>query len=174
MSEESSSPTHNNAPLKPEQRDWTQEAFLQAYRETGNIKYSCKEANIDRSTYYYWRDHDESFKAKLPSAKEEACDTLELAAYERAVKGVPSHVVSNGRVVYVEVPVLDKEGKETFDEEGRPIIKREPLLERKYSDALLSLLLKSNLPEKYKDRREEQVKQSVDVKFYLPEKNNGS
>jgi hypothetical protein len=145
-------------PLSPEERAKKQKRFLTAFRKSGNIKYACQSAGIHRSTYYEWRDHDEAFKAYLPDAVEDAHDTLEFAAYDRAVQGVESHVVSVGKVVYEEVPVLDAEGNQKFDKNNKPITKPgKPITERKYSDPLLITLLKAHIPERYKD------KQQVDI-----------
>jgi hypothetical protein len=142
-------------PLSPEQRVRKQARFLGAYRASGNVMYSCKVAGISRQTYYDWRDRDEMFKAELPDAMQDAHDTLELAAYERAVQGVESYVVSMGRVVYEDVPLLDEEGKPKLNKDGGQIMLRgKPIVERKYSDSLLTTLLKANMPEKYRDKQE--------------------
>jgi hypothetical protein len=141
--------------MAEQQTERRQARFLKAYRESGNIKASCKAAGIARSTFYEWRGSDEAFKAQLPDAKEDACDTLEFAAYERAVKGVESYVVSMGRIVYEEIPVLDEESKPRLNKDGGQIMLRgKPIMERKYSDSLLTTLLKANLPRKYKDKVE--------------------
>jgi hypothetical protein len=147
--------TRTSGPLTPEQRITKQMRFLRVFRESGNIKASCKAAGIHRSTYYDWRDHDEAFKAELPDASEDANDTLEFAAYDRAVRGVESHVVSMGRVVYEEEQARDKSGNPLLDSNDRPIMLRgKPIIERKYSDALLTTLLKARMPEKYKDKQQ--------------------
>lgn len=149
-----------------EQRTRKQDRFLKAYRESGNIKASCKAAGIHRSTYYAWRDHDEVFQVRLPDAIEDACDTLEYAAYERAVKGIEVPLMSMGRVVYEEIPDLDKEGKPLTDKHGQPLMKRGKMLtERKYSDSLLTTLLKANLPKKYKDKVEHVGKDDGPIEF---------
>lgn len=119
-------------PLSSDERNRRQEQLLKAFRESGNIKHSCKVARINRTTFYNWRDQDEEFRAQLVEAERDADDTLEFAAYERAVKGVPSHVISQGKMVYGP--------------------NKKPLIERKYSDGLLTTLLKARMPEKYKDR----------------------
>lgn len=159
--------THKGGgPLPSQQRERKQTRFLKAYRESGNIKASCKVAGISRQTYYDWRDHDEAFQAQLPDAKEDACDTLEFAAYERAVKGVESYVVSMGRIVYEEIPQLDEEGKPLLDKQGGQIILHgKPIVERKYSDSLLTTLLKANLPRKYKDKMELTGKDDGPIEF---------
>lgn len=162
-------PTHStriSRPLTPEQRTRKQARFLSLYRECGNIKASCKAAGINRSTYYDWRDHDEAFKALLPDAQADACDTLEFAAYERAVKGIEEPVVSMGRIVYEEVPAKDKDGNPLLDKDGHQIMKQgKPLMIRKYSDSLLTTLLKANLREKYKDKVEHVGKDDGPIEF---------
>lgn len=123
---------HNTQPLTPEQRVRKQARFLKAFRETANIKFSCKYAGINRQTYYNWRDNDAEFAALLPDANADADDTLEYAAHDRAVNGVESYVISQGKLVY---------GPD-----------KKPLIERKYSDGLLTTLLKARMPHKYKDQ----------------------
>src|SRR5579859_5519071 len=84
-------------PLTPEQAAKKQARFLSFYRNSGNIKFSCKYAGIARSTFYEWRDTDEAFKALVAAAEPDVDDTLDMAAHERAVNGVPSYVVSQGK-----------------------------------------------------------------------------
>lgn len=140
-------------PLTPEQRERKQQRFIKAYRETANIKYSCKVAGVNRQTFYNWRDGDEAFQSQLPDADADADDTLEYALYDRGVLGVPSYVVSQGRIVYEDIPDLDEAGHQRIDDKGKIITKRgDPLIERKYSDTLLLARLKARMPEKYKDK----------------------
>jgi hypothetical protein len=136
--------THSrpSTPLTPEQRAKKQQTFLKLYRECANIKASCKAAGINRQTFYNWRDNDSEFAAQLPEADKDADDTAEFALYDRAIKGVESYVVSNGRVVYLD----DK-----------------PLKERKYSDGLLTTLLKARMPEKYKDKQHVEHSGGIDI-----------
>ncbi len=175
MSEDLDTSTHTtriSRPLSPEQRARKQARFLKAYRESGNIKASCAAAGVHRQTYYNWRDQDEAFQAALPDAKEDACDTLEFAAYERAVRGVESYVVSMGRVVYEEIAQCDDTGTPKLDKEGKEgkqvtqvTLRGKPILERKYSDSLLITLLKANLPRKYKDKVEVTGKDDGPIEF---------
>jgi hypothetical protein len=145
--------------MAEQQTERKQARFLKAYRESCNIKASCKVAGINRQTFYNWRDHDEAFKAQLPDAKEDGCDALEFAAYERAVKGVEI-------VTYEEVIDLDKDGKVRLDDLGEPVMRRSKrIVERKYSDALLIRLLMANLPKKYKDKVEHTGKDDGPIEF---------
>lgn len=145
-----------SGPLSPEQRLKKQIRFLASYRKTGNIKHSCEYAGINRQTFYDWRENDTIFAAHLVEAEKDADDTLEYAGYDRAVTGVPSYVVSQGKIVYEDVPVLDDQGDPVLDKHGNPTYKRgKPLIERKYSDSLLTTLLKARLPHKYNVERHE-------------------
>lgn len=145
----------SNAPLTPEQRARKQKRFLAAFRESGNIKYACKVAVIDRTTYYHWRDNDEAFKAQLPDATQDANDTLEYAAYERAVQGIEEPVVSQGQLVYEYEQLVDeKTGELRFADNGKPLMKRvRQVTKRVYSDSLLTTLLKARMPEKYREKQ---------------------
>jgi len=142
------------APLTPKQREIKQKKFLKAYSEIGIVKYACQVAGISRTTYKYWRDHDEAFSAQLEEAREEANDSLEYAAHEQAVIGIFEPVVSMGRIVYEEIPVLDEQGNPVLDEKGRPKTKQgEPRMRRVLAPSLLQTLLKANMPDKYKDKQ---------------------
>lgn len=142
-----------SGPLSPDQREKKQAKFLKVFRETANIKYSCAIAGVSRHTFYDWREHDAAFAEQLPDAESDANDTLEQAAYDRAVNGVPSYVVSQGKIVYEDIPDTDENGNPKLDKQNNPLMKRgNPLIERKYSDALLTTLLKARMPHKYKDQ----------------------
>src|SRR6184192_361085 len=87
-------------PLTPEKRREKQQIFLDAYGECGVIKYACRVAQINRSTVRYWLEHDKDFKDVFPDSKEDACDTLEFAAYQQAVERMEEPAISAGQVVY--------------------------------------------------------------------------
>lgn len=140
-------------PLTPGERIKKQERFLKAMGEHGTVKFACKYAGISRQTYKNWRDTDEAFKAQLPDAELERNDTLEYSAFSQAVDGVPSYVVSQGKIVYHEIPVFNEDGTPKLDAHGYEVMKRgEPIIERKYAPNLLITLLKANMPEKYRER----------------------
>lgn len=140
-------------PLTPEQRKRKQERFLKAMGEHGTVKFACKYAGVSRQTFKNWKDSDAEFKAQLPDAELERNDTLEFSAYSQAVDGVPSYVVSQGKIVYHEIPVLNEDGTPKLDKHGHEVMKRgKPIIERKYAPNLLITLLKANMPEKYKER----------------------
>ncbi|HEY4035875.1 MAG TPA: hypothetical protein VGL94_18110 [Ktedonobacteraceae bacterium] len=118
--------TRKSAPLTAEARTIAQEKFLHSFSMTANIRAACMSAGIHRSTIYYWKEHDETFSARFHIAEQEANDIIRAELFRRAIQGVTKPVVSLGKVVY-------QDGK--------------PLMERVYSDNLLSLLAKARLPE---------------------------
>jgi len=101
------------------------EKFLKSLSRYGNVLRAAKAAKVGRSTVYEWREEDEDFAAAWDRALEDAADNLEAEAYRRAVTGTLKGVYYQG---------------ERID------------TERQYSDALLTLLLKANRPQKFKDR----------------------
>ncbi|HEY4032973.1 MAG TPA: hypothetical protein VGL94_03300 [Ktedonobacteraceae bacterium] len=113
-------------PFTLEERIVSQEKFLHSFSMTANIRAACMASGIDRSTLYYWKEHDETFSARFHIAEVEANDIIRAELFRRAIQGVTKPVVSMGKVVY-------KDG--------------EPLMEKVYSDNLLSLLAKARLPE---------------------------
>jgi hypothetical protein len=101
-------------------------AFLEAYRDTGNIRLACMAAGVGRSTVYKWQEHDGAFHAAFGQAQVEAVEALEAEAYRRGVEGIEEPVIAAGRGVVGTV--------------------------RKYSDTLLIFLLKGAAPAKYRER----------------------
>jgi len=62
------------------------ELFLDKLRNSGNVRLSCKAADIPRSTAYYWRDKFAWFRKAWDDALEDACDILEGEAWKRAIE----------------------------------------------------------------------------------------
>lgn len=65
--------------------EW-EESFLATLRETGNVRLSCEQANIDRHTAYNRRDRSKEFAAAWQTALDEAVDSLEAEARRRALE----------------------------------------------------------------------------------------
>jgi hypothetical protein len=105
-----------------------QARFLAAFRTHGIITRACDEIGVDRETVRGWEEHDESFSPQYASAKEAVNDIYREAARKRAIDGTESFVVNQGKLVY-------------DPETGQPLI------ERKYSDALLQFVMKAKMPE---------------------------
>lgn len=116
-------------------------AFLRAFALTGNVSEAARQADIDRTTPYGWRDADQDFAAAWEVAEQESIDRLELEARRRAHDGVERLKVSGGKVVTYTT------------EDGREV----PIVEREYSDTLMVLLLKAHRPEKYRERSSMEV-----------------
>lgn len=111
--------------------------FLRAFAVRGVMRDGCKAAGVNYNTVHnHWRKTDPWFERMLLEATMECKDNLEAEAYRRAVEGVDEPVVYQGMVTTVFDPVtgLDK-----------------VLTVKKYSDTLLTLLLKGSDPEKYRE-----------------------
>lgn len=102
-------------------------AFIEVLCETANVAAAARAAQVGRATVYEHRARDEEFRKAWDLALEEGADMLEAEARRRAVHGTDRPVYHRGECV------------------GHV---------REYSDALLTTLLKANLPEKYKERSE--------------------
>lgn len=101
-------------------------AFLAAYATVATVRNGCKIAEISRTTHYQWMKDDPLYKEAFSEAKREACDNLEEEATRRAMEGVEEPVFYEGEVC----------GSK-----------------QRYSDTLLIVLLKANMPDKYIERR---------------------
>lgn len=101
--------------------------FLEKLAETCCVLKSAAHAGIDRRRLYEMRHADAEFAAEWIKALEAGSDLLEATAIARAIDGVDEPVYQGGQLV----------GHVT-----------------KYSDTMLALLLKSHLPEKYRERQE--------------------
>ncbi len=102
--------------------------FLEGYSKSGILSYAASFAGLKRTRQHYkWLDRDPEYAEAFELAKKEAGEHLEMEAFRRGVEGWEEPVFYKGEVV----------GHIT-----------------RYSDQLLSLLLKGNVSEKYKDRVE--------------------
>jgi transposase len=69
---------------KTARTDRARAAFLKVLAETCNVSEACRAAKIGRSTAYDWREGDPAFAAAWKDAEEEAIDSLERVAWDRA------------------------------------------------------------------------------------------
>ncbi len=103
MSEESYSPTHKKRRqgqhMKARERQQAQEAFLAQYEICANIVTAADEAGIDRSTVYYWQEHDEQFLFAFNRADAAANARIEAEIRSRAMDGWLEPLVSAGKYV---------------------------------------------------------------------------
>lgn len=121
-------------------RAW-KKLFLSALAATGNVSASAEAASVSRSFVYERRGDDPAFAAAWDQALEAARPVLEEEAWRRAVEGVDE-------------PVFGRVGKDQDGQIGTV---------KKYSDALLTTLLKANAPEKYRERSEVKHTGKIDL-----------
>ncbi len=105
-------------------------AFLELFSQLGHIKKTCEALDIYPAQPQRWRRRDPEFAQAFEEAKQIAAQNLEDEAYRRAVEGVDEDVFFKG--------------------EKCGVVK-------KYSDSLLTTLLKGMFPEKYRERYEHTV-----------------
>lgn len=99
--------------------------YLQTYLETSRNDVSAAAAGVPMQTFYIWKKNDPIFAEAYATAKEVSIQNLEDAAVRRGVHGTLKPIYQGGALV------------------GH---------ERRYSDSMLSILLKGNAPDKYRDR----------------------
>jgi hypothetical protein len=64
-------------------KNWEQ-TFLEAFRNSGNVRAACQAAGVRRQLVYERRAKNKTFAAKWDEAREDAIDTLEATAWTRA------------------------------------------------------------------------------------------
>jgi hypothetical protein len=67
-------------------RDKRKAAFLVAFQESLFIGDACKKVNMDRTTFYYWLEHDPIFAAEFETADQEVTEIYEKALAKRALE----------------------------------------------------------------------------------------
>ena len=117
----------NITDMTPKQLNELKMSFCRSYATRGIIRDACISAGISRRTYYRWRKKDESFHDACTMAEEMSADLIEAEAMRRAVDGYDKPVIYQGEIT------------DTYTE---------------YSDSLMSMLLRGNKKEKYKERTE--------------------
>lgn len=124
-------------------RQRARDAFLAELCKRGIISDAVKVAGFDRVTFYRWREEDPEFAKAWDDALDEAASTLENEAWRRATEGVEEPIV--GRVE------RDRDGVVAHV--------------RKYSDSLLTTLLKAHRPEKYRERYEHELRGAIQIEY---------
>jgi hypothetical protein len=131
--------------LTTEQR---KEKFLKELAKRANVSDAARAAGVGRSTAYEWYEADQGFARRWDEAVEHAVDELEREAWRRAAEGFDEPVYQKGELV------------------GHV---------RRYSDQLMSVLLKAHRPEKFRERTQTELTgpgggplQPVAVNVYLP------
>lgn len=103
------------------------EAFLEALARSGNITMACAVAGWSRSMPAYYRGADPAFEEAMMEALEISTDALEAQARHLALNGVDEPILHNGVVVAYRT---------------------------KYSEAMLTLLLKAKRRSEFGDKLE--------------------
>lgn len=116
--------------------------FLRTFAVSGIVLHGCKAAGVGRGAVEHWRESSEWFEELFMIAREEAADRIEAEAIRRAVDGYDEPVIYQG----MPTSVVDPETGE-----------QRTLTVRKYSDALMALVLKGARPEKYRDNHKVEV-----------------
>ena len=107
--------------------------FLIALAQTGNASVACRASMVPRRQVNVMRQTDPEFAFAFQEAMDEAADMLEAEAWRRALEGVAEPFIRSGK------PVFDPTTGEA-------------ITVRRYSDALLMLLLRGSKPAKYAAR----------------------
>lgn len=106
--------------------------FLDHLLQSANVTASAEVACLDRSTVYRWREEDAGFALAWANALEAATDALEAEARRRAMDGVEEYLTGKNGLI------RDKDGN--------------PVMQRRYSDMLMTQLLRAHRPDKFRDR----------------------
>lgn len=124
-------------------------AFLEALRNSGNVSEACRLAGIGRTTVYHLRETDPAFASEWDEAIQTAIDSLELEAWRRGRDGYDEYVTCKDGLVR--------------DADGNPV------LQRRYSDSLLTTLLKAHRPDKFRDRSTVDMNVNTDIATLIDE-----
>ncbi len=80
MSEQSISPTlekrRQGQYMTDDERSLAQQKFLVRFRKTGTILQAARSAKVDRSTVYYWLEHDQQFYLDYHDAIKDVNDAI--------------------------------------------------------------------------------------------------
>lgn len=133
--------------LDVQQRDKKrrQRLFLRGFALSGVVMDGLLAAQVARSTEQFWRSSDKEYAALFKIAEEHAADIVEKEAIRRAVHGYEEPVIFQGQPTII-----------TDAETGEERV----YTTRKYSDSLMTLVLKGRRREKYGDK----IEQTVDTK----------
>jgi hypothetical protein len=126
------------------------EQFLAALRKMPVVQHACDTVGILRCTAYRARQADKDFAEAWEEAMESGIDLAEQAAIQRGVLGFEEPVIYQG--VLSTTVLRDAAGEPVLDAMGEMV--RVPLTVRKYSDAMLALVLKGRRKKVYADRTE--------------------
>jgi|SRR5882762_758936 len=148
-------PITRKGPMNAQERKEAKALFIASLCKDPNVSLACDVANISRKTAYEWREADEQFAKDWDASIERAKDIIRSAIFQRAAYGWKEIALSMNRVVYEYTPVLDENGDQKLDDQGRQIMQRGDVVYIHKWDTSLQLgWAKANLPE-YKDKQPE-------------------
>jgi hypothetical protein len=144
-----------------------QNKFLTALAGGSTTSEAATAAGLGSSSFYALRKRDADFAEAWRLALEDSTDVLEKEARRRAVDGVQEPVIYQG----AQTPVweYDENGQPVLGTDERPVQARNAdgslkyLTITKYSDSLLSLLLKGRRKDVFADRTELTGANGVDI-----------
>jgi hypothetical protein len=110
--------------------------FLRAFAQRGIILDGCEAAGVSRGAISVWRADDEWFDELFLAAMDESADVLEREAFRRAVTGIDEPVIYRG------LPTMVQDAN--TGEQRNLTVKR-------YSDQLLTVMLKARKPDTYRE-----------------------
>ena len=116
-------------------RKAVQAAFLAAFERSANVTEACHASDIDRSTFYQWLEHDETFTMLYHQAEQIANDAIRAEIKRRGMDGYDEPVYQSGLLVGTV---------------------------HKYSDTLLIFLAKARMSE-FREKQQVEVTGHVDV-----------
>ena len=116
--------------------------FLTALAKTGNPSVACRASTMTRREVDVLRETDAAFALSFQHALDEAADLLEAEAWRRALEGISQPIMKAGK------PVIDPDTGQA-------------VMVRRYSDALLMLLLRGSRPGKFGPRASVAARENV-------------
>lgn len=77
-----------------EQTEENKKIFLSVFvQKANNIQLTCKALNISRSTFYKWKNEDESFKESVEELEEGEIDNAESALKKQILDGNTTAII---------------------------------------------------------------------------------
>lgn len=128
----------------------TRTRVIENFRKFGRVDLATKAAGVDRSRHYEWLKQHADYKAAFESAREEVVDMLEDEAFRRAYEGTIEPVFHAGKRALDFA--VDEKGEMKLGKDGKPIAA--PAFIRRYSDSIITFLLKGRRREVYGDKQE--------------------
>ena len=128
--------------MRANEQKQRQQAFLAAYRNCMSVRRACELAGIGRTTVYGWCERFPEFKQAFDAATEDVNDSIDDEIMRRAKDGWDEPAISAGRLV------RDSDG--------------EPLMIKRYSDTLMTMLAKSRM-QKYREKQQVEHSGAIDI-----------